>query len=145
MGSGRRFLIYQLKMAFHQLPVALTGSGMSIWSCVVKKELEGKLFLSTEWLRGHRREDLSSWERRLQSVFRLEKGRLWRSRRAGGLKESENEDWKKQNMQLKMINQWWKYFSSLWNGLYRTFHVYCLMAGKWKTLYAIYVGVRCLT
>lgn len=84
MGSGRWILIYQPKMAFHQLPVAVTGCGMSIWSSVVKEGTGGKVIsLNRVTQRSQtRRREFMGEERRLQGALRLEKGRLWTSRRA---------------------------------------------------------------
>ncbi len=77
-------MIYQPKMAFHQLPVAVTGCGMSIWSCAVKEGTGGKvvsLNRVTQRSQARRREFMGE-ESRLLGAFSLEKGRLWTGRRA---------------------------------------------------------------
>lgn len=70
MGSGRRFLIYQLKMALHQLPVALTGYGMPIWVECCKDWTGGKVISlnrATQRSRTKRREFMGE-ERKLETI-----------------------------------------------------------------------------
>lgn len=64
-------MIYQPKMAFHQLPVAATGRGMSIWSRVVKEGTGGKVIsLNRVTQRSQtRRREFMGEERRLQGAF----------------------------------------------------------------------------